>query len=291
VKTPIVRILVTIPSPELFDACTLVFPTLRTGFPDSTINVTINGNTHGATRGPLLEKIVAANCGWDFVDSSPLRDDDDLSPAWINGACIHHAAWIRNCILEHARDYHADKPLVILDSDCLLWDRCDNWEFQKPLAGYYVPRMWNDFAKCVSFPRVHTSFLYLRPTELLAQIKNTYSLASEVHGEYCPCDPFMPAVKFIDGKPYFWDSTSVLYNMVGASHFTPDHLKCYDHLNSASFRDVMVARMDDPTSFKLAHDEWVKDPNRLLRNLWPLVNSYYRQKEIEGRLTLGPIHV
>jgi hypothetical protein len=96
----------------------------------------------------------------------------------------------------------------------------------------------------------------------------------------------MPAVRFIGGRPFFWDSCANLFQMLGYKSCAPletKHLECFDHLNSASFYDVMMERMDDNRGFAFAHNELVKTPEKL-RNLWPIIDSYYRQKKIEGNL-------
>jgi hypothetical protein len=124
-------------------------------------------------------------------------------------------------------------------------------------------------------------------------IRGAYPWAFAERGEYCPCDPFMPAVRFEAGKPVFWDSCSNLYNMLFTSRdssekvfvFTKDHKSCYDHLNSASFYKEMAERLTGlhREGFIAVHDRWVKNP---APGLWPLVDEYYRQKEIEGKVSI-----
>jgi hypothetical protein len=147
--------------------------------------------------------------------------------------------------------------------------------------------MFNDFARCISVPRIHTSLLVFPDTNSLrCAVQGAYTEAWKEHGDYCPCDPFMGQVMFDEGKPVFWDCCANLYNMlqrVPASvyHFGEKEKACYDHLNSASFYDVMSTRLEglNREGFIKAHTEWVKNPRP---GLWPLADEYYRQKEIEG---------
>ena len=161
------------------------------------------------------------------------------------------------------------------------------------MAGYFVPRIWNDFAKCISVPRIHTSLMVFPDTVKLGEaIRQAYPWFWKRDGNYCPCDPFSPSVAFkCGGKPIFWDTCANLYNMLLSlekesvlrklSYFTPAQLECYDHLNSASFYDVMSTRLEGVSreGFIRSHDEWVKNPRP---GLWPLVNEYYWQKSVEG---------
>lgn len=253
-----VNILVTIPDPELFDACTLCFDTIRVGFPTADIHVNVNLELSDYTVFPRLnEKVRKAGATCSTVER------------------IHHATWIRHVIEEHRP---ADGPCIILDSDTIFWSSCEDWKFETPIAGYYVPVIWNDFAQCVSFERLHTSLLWISDSDkLLHSLFRAYPNSEQETGDYCPVDPFMPRVQFIKGQPFFWDSTAALYNMVGGTHFSAAHKACFEHLNSASFYKVMHERLDNKAGFELLHKQLVKTPEKL-RGWWGMVDAYYGEK-------------
>lgn len=266
-----VKILVSVPDARSFDACTLVFNTLRTGFPTAKIHVDINGMCSPEHTVAIEEKAQRADCFTKRLVKT-----------------VHLGDWIRNAVEGHIFDW----PLVILDADTVFWKSVEDWQFKPEtlLAGYYNPQMWNDFAKCVSVARLHTSCLWFpNVSELRAQIVKAYPQSHGKAGEYCPCDPFMPAVRFTSGQAFYWDCCANLYQMLGPSRcerFGPEQKECFDHLNSASFYDVMMERMDDNRGFHVAHTHLVKQPE-LMRNLWPIVDRYYAQKALEGRLVLA----
>lgn len=273
-KNVTVKILVTVNDMQQFDACTLCFETLRVGWPTADIYVHINGRRY-------LDEVV--NKFSSFYDPYTGKG----KTFWrVEQPVIHLADWIREQV-----NQTYPGPLVIADPDIVYWKSCEDWDFSDGtlLAGYYHPRMWNDFAKCVSVERIHTSMMVFPDTaKLRGAIVRAYPLAQVAHGEYCPCDPFMPAVRFDAGVPIYWDCCSNLYNMLlkippawALRHFGPEHKSCFDHLNSASFYDCMVERLEGETKegFKLAHREWVKNPTP---GLWPLVDRYYKQKALEG---------
>lgn len=279
-KKPItVKILVTVPDAKSFDACTLCFETLRVGWPTANIHIYVNG---GAFYGDISAKI--AKYALLPIDLHATGRVD------VAANCpVHLADWIRE---QTQQSYNG--PLIIADPDIVYWKSCEDWAFPEStlLAGYYNPRMWNDFAKCVSVERIHTSMMVFPNVEKLwATIYDAYPFARMKHGEYCPCDPFMGRVMFEDGRPVFWDCGANLYNMlrfVSPSHraasvfyFGKEEKECYDHLNSASFRQVMSERLDPHHSqgFLAAHELWVKNPQP---GLWALTDEYYTQKRIEG---------
>ena len=267
-----VRILVTVPDEESLAACTLCFETLRVGFPTAKIQVTVNQSGLGYYFGGYM-KIVQR------IQRAERAEIISRTETW------HHADWIQHCVEFH----DSPGPLVILDPDTIFWKSCEDWEFPEStlLAGYLVPHMWNDFAKCVSVPRIHTSLMWFPDTWALGKVlAERYPYSHQASGEYCPCNPFRPTVQFIRGRPVFWDSCANLYGMLAYNGlliqpFEDKHKECFDHLNSASFFDVMAARLDDNRGFVQAHREGVRDPMKL-RNLWPIVDAYYREKSIEG---------
>lgn len=276
-----VHILVTVPKEEHFDACTLVFDTFRTGFPTADLRVSVNPGEGLETCGSIVKLA-------DRIRHAKRSEDDSgLSVVW-EQTKTHHGDWIHHCVVSHPPE---GGPLLFLDADTIFWESCENWTFpaETLLAGYYVPRIWNDFAKCVSMPRIHTSFIWIPDAgRLRAAIQDAYPPAVQKHGEYCPCDPFMPAVRFANGQPIFWDTCANLWAMLPTGTkfgFTNDHLAHYDHINSASFYDVMLDRLEDKQGFAYIH-RCLANPQEFhkLRNLWPIIDRYYREKSRHGFL-------
>lgn len=265
--------LVTVPRLDRLDSCTLLFGSYRTGFPTTTLTATINSPL-SSIKAVEPARIRAQSAGaWVSVSEEPL----------------HHADWMKETLVLHA-GVHGNEPLVFVDPDTIFWSSVEGWKFDTLLAGYYVPLIWNDFAKAVSFERLHTSFLWVsRPKDLIEALKQKYPPGFDSTRAYSPVDPFGPRVQFIKGEPFFWDSTSMLYNMVGGTPFGKQHLAAYDHLNSASFYDVMYERLENKRGFEILHTEAVKTPDQL-RGLWEhVVNPYYRQKHQQALTHLASI--
>jgi len=251
-----VKSLITITNPDLFDNCTLMFRTLRVGFPTAEIEVTDNATIDPTHRRRIRELCAASNVDYSYSSHR-----------------LHHAEWICNSI------ELGQGKLIIVDPDTMFWKSCEGPEFDFPthIAGYHVPVIYNEFARCVSFERLHTSFLVVKDCEALVDAtQQLYQPACAEGGEYCPFDPYMPCVKAVRGKYMFWDSCANLYNMVGGTHFTETQLECYDHLNSAGFYDIMLSRVDDPTSFEHQHKVAKTNPESL-RGFYKAVDNYYKR--------------
>lgn len=269
-KKPItVKVLVAVTDMAHFEACTLCFETLRVGWPTAMIEVYVNG---GAFYGDVEAKLFGQK-----LEAGPMSLEATKP--------ILQGDWVRAQV-----EHKYPGPLVIADPDIVYWKSCEDWEFpaESLLAGYYNPRMWNDYSKCISVARIHTSMMAFPDTENLRRVtESIYPYAFEPVGEYCQSDPFLSRVMFEDGKPVFWDGSANLYQMLLSRdrrllyHFGEKEKSCFDHLNSPSSYAVMCERLDPAHrgGFITAHRDWVKNPTP---GLWPLVDEYYKQKEIEG---------
>ncbi len=263
-----VCILISIPDPKYFDNCTLVFKTLRVGFPTADVWVTINGI--GAEDDQFRATQAAASGG--------------VNNILMAGERLHHADWIEATLKACS---NKPGPLIFLDGDVQFWSNCEDWKFTAPMAGYYVPEMFNDWAQCRSVPRLHTSLLWFsHPQQMLEDIRKLYPL----DGEYAPLNLFKPSVQYINGEPIFWDTCAGLYNAFGGAYFGPQHTACYDHLNSAGFVEEMVKRMGGRTGedFRLFHSFAPQSPNMVRDHSWPLVGKYYDRKR--GEAAVMPDH-
>lgn len=271
---PTVHLLITVPDVKSLPSCTLALKSIRTGFPTADIKIHVN---IGLTPENLVPEVYLA-----------APKDALVMQSVKNGRVgpVHLGWWIRRVIEKHAnRD--APGPLYIVDGDCHFWESCEDWNVPAPhlYMGYYVPFMWNDFAKCPSFPRLHTSLLIIPDTvALIAKIQEAYPEAHDGTSDYSPCDPFMCDVKFINGCPYYWDCCSVLYQMIGGAKFTKEHLDCFEHLNSASFQDVMKERLPNGKAFEQLHSWGPTHMDALRGKLWPLFDQYYQLKHVQGKL-------
>jgi hypothetical protein len=251
-----VAILVTINQPEQVIPCTLALDTIRTGFPTAFVSCHLNDSPDYAARvGELCE---ARNVH--FFEAK-MR--------------MHQAEWIRHQVQVNAK--YGNEPLVLLDGDVIFWENCEDLTFEHPLAGYYVPRFWNEYANCLTMERLHTSFLVIRPQELGQRIVRVWP---ENHS-YLPFDPFQLYATFVRGTPVFYDVCANLYHAVGGSAFDESVKQRYDHLNSASFYKEMYAKLQNRDAFAAVHELARTKPSEL-RGLYREIDRYYDERRIEG---------
>lgn len=278
-KTPItVRILLTVNDPHREAVQTMTLETIRVGFPTAHIIVSLNGNARvNRVRPSESEAFFDMRC------RIQERCAEIGAEYLYLAERIHHADFIERAVEYGAGngDLGFGDTTVIVDGDCRFHESCEDWKFEDEtlMAGYFVPRIWNEFAQCVSFSRLHTSCLvFPKPRVLRKYLRDLYPFAHEAHGEYCPINFFRPEVRFLqNGRPFFWDTCCNLFLAIRGftEAFGPGNLKCFDHINSASFFDIMCRRMERPLGFIHAHSELAADHTKV-KNLWPVVTGYYQ---------------
>ena len=249
-----VATLITVPNKKAFNNCTLTLETVRVAFPTQEIIVYVNTSSV-----------------WCFNEIKQ-KAPKDVQVVLLHQE-HHHAEWIEHVI------NNTKGELIIVDPD-MMFHKEWTAKFEKVLAGAFVPLIWNEFAKCVSYRRIHTSFMCIRDCdELRSMIKAAYPQAfSDVSnaGKYSSVNPYMPDVKFVMGIPSFWDSCAVLFNMIGGDLFTEEHYECYDHINSSTFVDIMEQNMEAGKGFREYHDAVSADSSKL-KGTWKLVLNYYQR--------------
>lgn len=248
-----VATLITIPNDESFNNCTLCLNTLRVGFPAAEIAVYLNAATSTKYYRAVADKL-----------------PDDVSLVQLPP--ITHYQWIEQMV------NRTEGELIIVDPDVIFWKEW-TYKFNTNLAGMYVPTMWNEFAQCISYARLHTSFLQIRDCQELLKIINVAYPMGKKMPDYAPLNPFKPVVSFVNGIPMFWDSCAVLYNMLGGVKFTEEHLDCYDHVNSSSFVDIMSDNMTDGAQFKEYHRQVSENPLLLKGANLASIKYYERMAE------------
>lgn len=215
-----VYILATCRKPELLRATTLVFDTLRTGFPTSDVMVCVNPCTK-----EILKRITDA-C---------LRAN--VTNIWNMESYVVHHDWIEKVFAM------ADGPSVICDTDMIFWDKCEDWEFNKPLAGRLVPAFEDTFTTRRTHSRLHTSLMVFAPSTLREEIRTYNNLIPESPFKVIP--NLIRPLYYTNVDAYhsmvdcFFDTCALLYHAIGGEHFTEHQKDCYDHLQSGTVSDIV----------------------------------------------------
>ena len=254
-----VHLLATVRKEELLPATTMVFKTLRTGFPTADVIVDLCG----------------FNPECEHLDVK--RACDDVG-ATSNMACLegpHFAPeWIKS-LLENESE-----PFWICDTDMVFFDSVEKWDFgDAPMAGRYVPQFFDKFTNCVTRARLHTCLIWMNPKRIKEE-------AGRYHSRF-PSTPFNPKPDLI--KPmfhpllspagrevrtsYFYDVCGLLYHAIGGVSFTPEQKNAFGHLNFGTISDL-VAPAYPELQLRMRAFAIFENPN-LLRGQWKEDDEFY----------------
>jgi hypothetical protein len=254
--TPPVHILATCRNPELIRATTLVFDSLRVGFPTAHISVQINGE--------LNSQHIHQKSIWDGKINSV-----KVIPQ------TTHARWIRETLEK------SESSFWLCDTDMVFWSSMEDFSFDGHwLAGRYIPQFLDDFTKCITRPRLHTSLLYFDPVLIKAKLEEYQDQFPQT--QFNPCmDLIAPQYGTVRDKQgettnYFYDVVSGLYNAIGGTPFTEPQLNSYDHLNFGTFSDI-VAPHYKGERWRETHFAIFENPE-LAKGIWQSQDEWYAKR-------------
>lgn len=142
------HILITVLDESRVDAATLVFRTLRAGFPTADVFVDLNGEMLFGCALNIME--VARESGVKHVN--PIRGRS-------------HGEWIEGLIATR------HEPFWICDGDVIFFDRVEHWldhwkDGSALFAGRYEPDFMEPWTKTVHVARLHPSLMWINPVPL-----------------------------------------------------------------------------------------------------------------------------
>ncbi len=262
---PNVKILATCRAPELLPYTLLVFQSIRVGFPTASIEVYGNG----------LEKYAA-----DQVQS---ECDKIVGATFKNiDATIHHL-WIEQlCATEN-------EPFILCDCDQIFYKSVEEWSFNTALAGWRIPEWEDEFTKCCTRARLHTSLLFIDPVKLRRAI--------EYYKAQFPITPFNPIANLfyplcvpMKKHTFFYDTMAMAYHAVGGTAFTDEQLNSYFHFSFGSIPDVVLPHLSNGYDMGLERDRILKNP-ALGYGRWREAMEYFaaRQKQPNPPIPLPEI--
>lgn len=215
---PPVHILASCRRPDLAPMTTLVFDSLRTGFPNAEVTVHLNGDV--LKNCPDAAKAAEA-VGCKVIEKS---------------ATIHHE-WIEGLVNKET------EPFYLLDTDVIFYNSIEHWRFDGPLAGWRIPEWQDEFAGAVTRARLHTSLLYVDPQAVRQKLEEFQSVCPQT--PFTPlANPYHPIVLPVNGRMYFYDTCSILYHSVGGQAFTDQQLDSYFHFFFGCIPDLVLPRLE-----------------------------------------------
>jgi hypothetical protein len=261
---PPVHILATIRQPALWPATTLVFKTLRTGFPTAPVMVWGNGLKPN-DRAIVIPAAEAAGAGY-----------QDISPT-------SHDAWIETLINTQSG------PLWICDTDMVFFDRLTS-NAQSPksgretsdfrpetlFAGRYEPAFDEEWTGTRHVERLHTCLMYLNPPALRSAIR---AWQARIPSPWRDSAQF-PLVRqhFVPvrgGDTLFYDTMAGLWHAGLGTPFTPEQDAAFEHLHCATYADLVDA--PSLANLKAVHNQVYANP-QAARGLKQAQDQYYIER-------------
>lgn len=207
---------------ELLYGTTLVFKTLRVGFPNARVTVVDNASLP-EVRGELAQLARENDCLFRQIDSPG----------------VAHDTFIEERLKLAGSNTSERRQTVFLDPDICLWRSCEDFEFDGLIAGVFVEAYDDPMLKCVTMPRLHSSFLWIPAAgQLMSKIRNI----QRRHFDFRP----FSTVSFKLGDVWIrYDTGASLYSAIPnqVSHFSEDHRDCFDHLYCGTHYDLWAPHL------------------------------------------------
>ena len=234
---------------DLFYGTSLIFKTLRTGFPNARVTVTDNASLP-ETRAEIASLARQNDCIF-----------HQLQPPG-----IQHHDFLESTLRATDDDSKIDGPVVFLDPDICLWDSCEHFSFDGLLAGKPFSKFHCIITKTITMPRLHTSFLWIPD---VVKLKKEIWKIKATHFDF---EPFLPSSLRIDSAWYRFDTGASLYAAIPnkVSYFTEEHFRCYDHLFCGSHLDWIYTLYDTGSQKMMSeiHDNAKAGNLKALKGVW-----------------------
>lgn len=260
-KTP-VYILATCRNAALLGMTTLVFRTLRTGFPHASITVFGNGlvREHAA-----LVQEEAAKC--------------DAAFNWIRPTA--HDVWLEHLVQAQGQ------PFWICDTDMVFFQPVEQPAPGVYLSGRYEPAFAEEWTQSWHAERLHTCLLYLDPQALRARMRAW--LSAHVPNIFGHAETHFIRQHFVPvqgGPPTFMDTAAGLYHALGGTAFDEARNEAFEHLHCGSYSDL-IGRCASLGDLAAMHAAVLADVQNA-RGLREAQDKYYASRRSFGRSGANP---
>lgn len=239
---------------ELLYGTTLVFKTLRDGFPNAPLRV------FDAASAPECRDEIRTCANACHAQFSQLERRVELGD-----------------FVEWALGNQRTGAAVFVDTDICFWQCIEDWEFDALAAGRFIPRHHCEFERCPSEPRLHTSLLWVPDVAAMnAAIVNV----RRSHRYFRPFANIV--VRFGDQWRYF-DAGACLYSVYPEQmrHFDETQLDAYDHLFAGTYADSVLTRLSPETaSIYAAIHRTAQLDYRQLKGCWRQQEEYFQSGRI-----------
>ncbi len=242
---------------DLFYGTSLIFNTLRAGFPTARIIVVDNASL------PELRGTIASFAHRTGCEHFQIEDP-----------CIDHPEFLDTALGAFAKSEHGENALVFLDPDVCLWENCEGFEFDGLMAGRLYRAFRPEITQTLAMPRLHTSFLWIPNAR---RLREAIAECQRYHYDFRPFDTWSTR---LGGRWCRYDTGASLYAVLGnrMNAFTEEHLNCFDHIFSGCHIDWLEKALDQPTLdlFQTIHERAREGDLAALRGVGQLQDSLWQ---------------
>ena len=237
---------------DSFYGNSLIFKTLRVGFPNAEITICDNQSIESASF--ELEKLSRVN------DCKFVRLESEVQHYYFLERVTYDASLV-------------DDEIVFVDPDIVFWGTCEEWEFEGLMAGRLIPKFYDEFSGCITHPRLHTSFLWIPSPKRVFDVVQSLGKF-----EYSPFKPFMLP---LDDSWHRYDTTSSFYSVFKdyVDTFNEDELNRYDHLFCGTHLDLVKDKLTDGEDLSKLHEEAKRDINTM-KGIWIDQEKHFEQRSV-----------
>lgn len=244
-----VHILVSCRNQELWKFSTLVFDSIKVGFP--TANIFIRANNLSKNKFYELYSLFLGK-------SSSIK-------IYNNSTEILHDEWIQNLIETET------KPFWIVDTDVVFFDNMEKYQPCKPIAGIYIPEFCDPYTKYLTFNKLHTCVMYIDPIKVKGELNINRGIFFAPTINEPPISARRKLIR-VNEWTYHHDTMSEVCHTVGGSKFTDEMKDCFGHINCGTYADLV----DKKIPGYLARCNQLADNPELLRGSWKNDEEFYR---------------
>lgn len=251
--TPAVHILCTVRNPALLAAASLVFKTLRTGFP--TAPVVVHGNG--------LDRAAAAAL---FHEASSVGAEQFLPQIGMS-----HDQWVEDLVLNEPR------PFWICDTDMVFFGPVENWFADMPLvtfAGRFEPEFMEEWSGTRHMARLHTCLMYFNPALLRPAMRGWMGCVPSLFNRAQANLIRQTFVPLRAAGTLFFDTCAGLYHAIGSRPFTDAENLNFEHLHCGTYADLISGHLS-LENLEGAHQAIYADPTKA-RGLQQEQAKYYK---------------
>lgn len=238
---------------SLLPGATLVFKTLRGGFPTADVRVSVMPSADGTLWGRIS----------DFARESK---------AEVRYASLDwpHDRWIESLVATEI------EPFWIVDPDVVFHDSMETLSMpgEPHLVGRLEPAWDCELTRALHVERLHTCCLWVNPS----LVRERMRAQQAAH----PCGPFAPEMLGVRqtyvperGVVRFYDTMAGIYQTIGGTPFTPEQNARFDHINCGTWLDEAAKGMAKTApNMRLAHEGVYRDPASA-KGLWTIQQKWY----------------